>query len=103
MKNKKDYLTINVKIKSIVLSIYIYLLIPIVLFFLTWLKWYIGIPMSILLLIGFIVLYVKNYIDDIRLYSIKLKDFILFHNLILKSLLIAAKINSYKFIIAYLC
>lgn len=64
----------NIKFKTIAISAYIYIVLPIIIFFLTWLKWYIGIPMSIILIMGLVVLLKKNYMNNCKKINISVKS-----------------------------
>ena len=44
--------TVSIPVKYIVTVAYLYMVIPIVIFFLTWLRWYVGIPVTAVLLFG---------------------------------------------------
>lgn len=66
----------NIKFKTIAISAYIYIILPIIIFFLTWLKWYIGIPMSIVLIFGLVVLLKKDYLNRKEEVNIPIKHFI---------------------------
>lgn len=44
--------TISIPVKYIMAAAYLYMVVPIVIFFLTWLRWYVGIPATITLLFG---------------------------------------------------
>ena len=37
---------VSIPFRNLVLAAYLYMVIPILIFFLAWLKWYIGIPMA---------------------------------------------------------
>lgn len=67
---------INIKFKNVAVSAYVYIVFPIIIFFLTWLRWYIGIPMTLLLAFGLIVLLKKDYFNNIMEISIPLKHLI---------------------------
>jgi len=61
---------INIKFRYIAIAAYLYVVIPIMIYFLTWLRPYIGIPMAVILSIGLYVLIKSDYIcnrDDIAL------------------------------------
>ena len=44
--------TVSIPVKYIVTVAYLYMVIPIVIFFLTWLRWYVGIPATVILCSG---------------------------------------------------
>lgn len=67
---------INIKFKNIAIGAYIYIILPIIIFFLTWLRWYVGIPMAILLIFGLIVLLKKDYFNNNSEISLPLKHLI---------------------------
>ncbi|MCC0655731.1 hypothetical protein IC175_04090 [Clostridioides sp. ES-S-0123-01] len=66
---------IKIKSKNLVIIAYLYLIIPILIFFMTWLKLYIGITMSTLLVIAFYKLIKKDYSNDDRFIEINKKTF----------------------------
>ena len=66
----------SIKFKNIAISAYIYITLPIVIFFCTWLRWYIGIPMAFLLAFGLIVLLKKDYLNNTIEISIPIKHLI---------------------------
>ena len=55
---------LNIKFKNLAILSYGYIVLPIIIFFITWLKWYIGIPMAIVLCIGLIALIKRDYIHN---------------------------------------
>lgn len=55
---------INIKFKYLAIVAYTYMLLPIVIFFTTWLKWYVGIPMSIILIMGTLAMIRKDYLNN---------------------------------------
>lgn len=67
---------INIKFKNIAICAYIYIILPIIIFFLTWLRWYVGVPMSIMLVFGLIVLLKKDYLSNIAEINIPIKHLI---------------------------
>lgn len=67
---------VNIKFKNIAISAYIYIILPIVIFFLTWLRWYIGMPMAIMLVFGLIVLLKKDYLNNTTEISLPIKHLI---------------------------
>lgn len=66
----------NIKFKNIAISAYVYIILPIIIFFLTWLKWYIGIPMAIILVFGLLVLLKKDYFNNTADISLSIKHLI---------------------------
>ena len=63
-KQKHEEKSFIIKYKYIVLSAYLYMLVPIVLFLSMWLKWYLGIPMAIGLIYGLIHMMKTEYKTD---------------------------------------
>jgi len=56
--------TIKIKFKHLAIVGYVYLLLPIIVFFITWLHLYIGISASIILLLGFVSLLRSDYLKN---------------------------------------
>ena len=48
--------TVSIPVKYIVTVAYLYMVIPIVIFFLTWLRWYVGIPATVILCSGLYII-----------------------------------------------
>lgn len=67
---------INIKFKNIAISAYLYIILPIIIFFLTWLKFYIGIPMVIILVWSLIILLKKDYLNNAAEISLPKKHLI---------------------------
>lgn len=68
---------INIKFKYIAISAYVYIILPIIIFFLTWLRWYVGMPMTAILLLGLVVLVKKDYLNNTSEVSVPIKHLIL--------------------------
>ena len=64
MKGLKAMKKIKLKIRYLSILSYIYILLPIILFFLNWLKVYIGIIVSLLLIVGFIWIIKKEILTN---------------------------------------
>lgn len=57
-----DKHTITIKVKYLACLAYAYILIPVLIFFLTWLRWYVGIPAALILSAGAVFLIKKDYL-----------------------------------------
>lgn len=66
----------SIKFKNIAISAYVYITLPIIIFFLTWLRWYIGISMTVILVFGLIVLLKKDYLNNKVEISLPIKHLI---------------------------
>ena len=60
--NKKR--TINIPFRYLALAAYLYIITPILIFFVTWLRWTVGVPMAAVLALGFIVLFRTDYLKN---------------------------------------
>ena len=58
---------LSIPFKFFVTSAYVYMVLPIVIFFITWLKWYIGIPMAGMLLLALYWLIQNEYTENLAL------------------------------------
>lgn len=44
--------TVSIPMKYIITAAYLYMVVPIVIFFMTWLRWYVSIPTTVIFLFG---------------------------------------------------
>lgn len=72
----KNNIIIGIPCKNVLTLGLGYLVLPICIFFLTWLKWYIGIPVTVILVIGFISLLKGTYTNNVSIISIPIKHFL---------------------------
>ena len=66
----------KLKLKNIVMMSCIYLILPIIIFFMTWLKLYIGLACSLALITGF-VFFIKDYRNDDRYIELSMKQLVI--------------------------
>ena len=55
---------ITIKFKYLAIVAYLYMVVPILIFFVSWLRWYVGFPMAIILSYGLYYLLKNNYIQN---------------------------------------
>ena len=67
----------RIKNKNLIFIAYMYMIVPIIIFFMTWLKWYIGFSFSIILLFGFYVLMKSEYSKSNKILELPVKKFLL--------------------------
>ena len=67
----------NIKKKYFIVAAYLYMVIPVMIFMLTWLKLYVGIPMAVTLAGGLFFIYKNEYKDSLDTIVLPVKDIVI--------------------------
>lgn len=68
---------LTIKFKYLAIAAYLYMVVPILIFFVSWLRWYVGFPMAAILILGLYILLKTDYLNNNDMILLPWKHFIM--------------------------